>query len=179
MRVGFEGMWRERLMDAVSQIGRRAAQLRRNFDSSFANPRSAESETRQDLLAIRLGTKKFAIRLSEIAGLYADKKITPVPGAAAGMLGIAGFRGSILPVYDLQVLLDLSGGSALRWLIVAAGAPVAFSFEAFDEQLRVSPGAIKRERGRAKSGFTREFTQTDGVLRPIIQLSSVLDAITA
>jgi chemotaxis signal transduction protein len=171
-------MWREGLMEAASQVSGRAAQLRRDFDSSFANPPPAAGESRQDLLAIRLGTRRFAIRLSEIAGLYADKKITPVPGAAAGMLGIAGFRGSILPVYDLQGLLDLSSGAASRWLVVAAGAPVAFSFEAFEEQLRVSPGAIKRERAQAKSGFTKEFIQSDGVLRPIIQLSAVLEAVT-
>jgi chemotaxis signal transduction protein len=166
-------------MEAASQVSRRAAQLRRDFDSSFAKPPLAGGETGQDLLAIRLGTRRFAIQLSEIAGLYADKKITPVPGAAAGMLGIAGFRGLILPVYDLQVLLDRSSSSASRWLVVAAGAPVAFSFEAFEQQLRVSPRAIKRERARAKSGFTREFIQTDGVLRPIIELSSVLEAVTA
>jgi purine-binding chemotaxis protein CheW len=165
-------------MEAASQVSRRAAQLRRDFDSSFANPPPAAGETRQDLLAIRLGTRRFAIRLSEIAGLYADKKITPVPGAAAGMLGIAGFRGSILPVYDLQGLLDLSSGAVSRWLVVAAGAPVAFSFEAFEEQLRVSPGAIKRERAQAKSSFTKEFIQSDGVLRPIIRLSAVLEAVT-
>jgi chemotaxis signal transduction protein len=164
-------------MEAASQVSRRAAQLRRDFDSSFAKLPPAGGESGQDLLAIRLGTRRFAIRLSEIAGLYADKKITPVPGAAAGMLGIAGFRGSILPVYDLQGLLDGSGGSASRWLVVAAAAPVAFSFEAFEQQLRVSPRAIKRERARAKSGFTKEFIQTDGVLRPIIQLSSVLEAV--
>jgi hypothetical protein len=151
-------------METASQVSRRAAQLRRDFDSSFANPPPAAGETRQDLLAIRLGTRRFAIRLSEIAGLYAD--------------GIAGFRGSILPVYDLQGLLDLSSGAVSRWLVVAAGAPVAFSFEAFEEQLRVSPGAIKRERAQAKSGFAKEFIQSDGVLRPIIQLSAVLEAVT-
>lgn len=165
-------------MEAALQFSKRAAQLRHDFDRSFANPPLAGGETGQDLLAIRLGTRRFAIRLSEIAGLYADKKITPVPGTAAGMLGIAGFRGSILPVYDLQRLLDLSSGSALRWLVVAAGAPVAFSFEALEERLRVSPGAIKCERAQAESSFAKEFVQTDGVLRPLVQLSSVLEAVT-
>jgi len=165
-------------MEAAVHIARRATELRRDFDSSFAKPPPVAGEAGQDLLAIRLGTRRFAIRLSEIAGLYADKKITPVPGAAAGMLGIAGFRGSILPVYDLQGLLGLSSAPASRWLVMAARAPVAFSFEAFEEQVRVSPRAIKRERARAKSSFTKEFIQTDGVLRPIIQLSSVLEAVT-
>jgi purine-binding chemotaxis protein CheW len=164
-------------MEAAVHISKRAAELRRDFDRGFADPPSVGNETRQDLLAIRLGARRLAIRLSEIAGLFADKKITPVPGAAAGMLGIAGFRGSILPVYDLQSLLELSSSEAPRWLVIAAAAPVAFSFEAFEEQIRVPADSIKCEQTQAKNSFTKEFIQTEGVLRPIIQLSSVLEAV--
>jgi chemotaxis signal transduction protein len=170
-------MRRESLMEAALHISQRAAQLRRDFDGGFANPPLIGSEAKQDLLAIRLGTRRFAIRLSEISGLFADKKVTPVPGGATAMLGIAGFRGSILPVYDLQSLLDLSKAEAPRWLVVAAAASAAFSFDAFEEQIRVSPDAIKCQQTEAKNSFTKEFIQTEGVLRPIIQLSSVLDSI--
>jgi purine-binding chemotaxis protein CheW len=170
-------MRREGMMEAPVHVSKRAAELRRDFDRGFANPPLVGSETRQDLLAIRLGARRLAIRLSEIAGLFADKKITPVPGAAAGMLGIAGFRGSIMPVYDLRSLLDLSSSEAPRWLVVAAAAPVAFSFEAFEEQIRVPADAIKSGQGQAKNSFTAEFIQTDGVLRPIIQLSAVLEVV--
>jgi purine-binding chemotaxis protein CheW len=164
-------------MEAAAHISKRAAELRRDFDRGFADPPFVGSETKQDLLAIRLGARRLAIRLSEIAGLYADKKITPVPGAVAGMLGIAGFRGSILPVYDLRSLLDLSNSEAPRWLVVAAAAPVAFSFEAFEEQIRVPTVSIKCEQTQAKNSFTKEFVQTEGVLRPIIQLSSLLEVV--
>jgi chemotaxis signal transduction protein len=170
-------MRREDLMEAAAHISKRAAELRRDFDRGFADPPFVVSETRQDLLAIRLGTRRLGIRLSEIAGLFADKKITPVPGAATGMLGIAGFRGSILPVYDLRSLLDLSNSEVPRWLVVAAAAPVAFAFEAFEEQIRVPADSIKREQDQAKSSFTREFIQTEGVLRPIIELSSLLEVV--
>ena len=164
-------------MEAAVHVSRRAAELRRDFDRGFADPPFVGNETKQDLLAIRLGARRLAIRLSEIAGLFADKKITPVPGAAAGMLGIAGFRGSILPVYDLRSFLDLSTSEAPRWLVIAAAAPVAFSFEAFEEQIRVPAASIKCEQTQAKSSFTTEFIQVEGVLRPIIRLSSVLEAV--
>jgi len=164
-------------MEAAVHISMRAAELRRDFDRGFAGAPAIASEAKQELLAIRLGSRRLAIRLSEIAGLFADKKITPVPGAATGMLGIAGFRGSILPVYDLQRLLDLSAGEAPRWLVVAAAAPVAFSFEAFEQQIRVPVDSIKCEQTQARNSFTKEFIQTEGILRPIIQLSSVLEVI--
>src|SRR4051812_39359245 len=157
-------MQREGLMEPAAHISKRAAELRRDFDRGFADSPLIGSETRQSLLAIRLGARRLAIRLSEIAGLYADKKITPVPGAATGMLGIAGFRGSILPVYDLRNLLELSTGGAPRWLVVAAAAPVAFSFEAFEEQMRVPADSIKCEQTKANNSFTKEFIQIDGLL---------------
>jgi chemotaxis signal transduction protein len=155
----------------------RAAELRRDFDRSFAvAPTSAEA-ARQDLLAVGLGSRRFALRLSEIAGLFVDKKVISVPGSGPNLLGIAGFRGAIAPVYDLQKMLGLAASHAPRWLVIAAAAPVAFAFEAFDGQLRVSPGAIKAQAADETRGFTTSFVEADGVLRPIIELSSVLKLI--
>jgi chemotaxis signal transduction protein len=160
-------------MEAMS----RAAAMRQEFDRSFADPVLADVSAREDLLAIRLAAQDFAIRVSEIAGLFADKKITPVPNANAALLGIAGFRGAIMPVYDLQSLLGFAAGRMSRWLAIAANAPVAFSFETFAGRLQVSPHEITSQRGQAKHSFARDFVQIEKVMRPIIQLSSVLDAI--
>jgi chemotaxis signal transduction protein len=162
------------MMHAVS----RATALRREFDRSFIEPPHVDGATKEDLLAIRLSAQDFAIRLSDIAGLFADKKITPVPSANAALLGIAGFRGAIVPVYDLQSLLGVAASRTSRWLVIAAGAPVAFSFETFGGWLRVLPHAITPQRSHMKHSFTRDFVRTDNVLRPIVQLSSVLDALT-
>jgi chemotaxis signal transduction protein len=161
------------MTDAMS----RAAALRREFDRSFIEPPHAEVAATEDLLAIRMAAQDFAIKLSEIAGLFADKKIAPVPSANAALLGIAGFRGAIVPVYDLQSLLGLAESRSSRWLVIAAKAPVAFSFESFEGRLRVLPDAITPQKSHAKHGFTRDLVRTENVLRPIIQLSSVLDAL--
>jgi chemotaxis signal transduction protein len=165
------------MMETASRVTERAAELRHDFDRSFANPPAADSVAKEELLAIRMVAQGFALRLAEIAGLFADKKITHVPATNPALLGIVGFRGSIVPVYDLQSLLGHSAGQTPRWLVLAAAAPVAFSFEAFEGQLRVSPHAITPQKAPAKHGFTKDFVRTESVLRPIIQLSSVLDAI--
>jgi chemotaxis signal transduction protein len=161
----------------MAAISGRAAELRRDFDRSFAAAPTVAGAAQEVLIAIRLGAKSFALRLSDIAGVFKDKKIVHVPGADAALLGIAGFRGSITPVYDLQKLLDHSSSQMTRWLVVAAAAPVAFAFEAFEAQLRVSSAAISIQDAHAKHAFTTSFVQTDGVLRPIIELTAVLDAI--
>ena len=67
--------------DGSSRAHQRARRRAAAATSIAALPIRRRSETRrkQDLLAIRLGARRLAIRLSEIAGLFADKKITPVP----------------------------------------------------------------------------------------------------
>jgi purine-binding chemotaxis protein CheW len=162
---------------AASRVAARAAELRRDFDRSFALPPASQTATKVGLLAIRVAGKGFAIRLAEIAGLFADKKITRVPGAAASMLGIAGFRGAIVPVYDLQCLLGAPVGKTARWLVHAAAAPVAFAFEEFQGQLRVPPDAIAPQDSQIRNGLTEDFVRADGAVRPIIALARVLAAI--
>ncbi len=162
---------------AASVAAKRAAELRSAFDSSFANPPSVERSATQDLLAIRIGAQKFALRLSEISGLFADKKITFVPGGSEYLLGIAGFRGIVAPVYDLQRIFGYPGGQAPRWLAIAATASVGFAFDAFDGQLRVSPEAIAPRQRSDKQDLTSGVVHAGDVVRPIIELSRVLEVL--
>ena len=165
------------MIEAIPQMAQRAAELRREFDRSFAEPPSAEKSVAHDLLAIRLDEQHFALHLSDIAGLFADKKITPVPGASGFLLGIAGFRGVIAPVYDLQRLLGCPTVRNPRWLVMAAAASVGFAFAAFDGQLRVPASAITPQQQEDTQGLTSGVVQDTGVLRPIIELSRALKAI--
>jgi chemotaxis signal transduction protein len=164
---------------AAGSLATRAADLRLAFDRSFAEPPRAKTEAPVDLLAIYLGAQAFALRLSEITGLFAGKAITRVPGGAAALLGIASFRGTILPVYDLQNLLGRGVAAKPRWLAVAAAAPAAFAFETFAGQLRAAPDSILRAQihGEERS-CTRDVAQLDGRAYPLIHLPAVLDAIT-
>jgi chemotaxis signal transduction protein len=169
-------------MSTLSSATARAAEMRLAFDRAFADPVRFDTTAAENLLAIRAGAQACAIRLSEVTGLFADKKITRVPGSVAALLGIAGFRGAIVPVYSLQVLLGQSGDSAgartPRWLVIAASAPVALAFEAFEGQLRVLPDAILPRQSRPEmKSYAREFVQTQTVVRPIVHLPSVLDTI--
>lgn len=163
---------------SASSLNARAAELRAEFDRAYAEPLRIDSAVRTELLAIRTRAQAFALRLSEIAGLYADRKVTPVPGGGAALLGVAGFRGAILPVYDLGALLGEPGGEAPRWLVVAATAPVALAFDAFDGQLRVTEEAILPQSERSGGApHAREVVRTDAGARPILHLPSIINAL--
>lgn len=174
----------------------RAAQLRDAFDDAFSEAPSVVAVALVELLAIRIGGDRYAIRLSECAGLHLDRKVTPLPTSVPGLLGIAGFRGSLVPVYDLRVSLGHPRRTdAPRWLVSVSGSDkgvgvVALAFDVFDAQLRVPPGAIIADLAppvRPNEGDARHphAAHTDGVVhlpdgaRRVLRLPSVLEAIHA
>lgn len=165
---------KQRILDAGDWV----QELRHSFDETFAQPPAGTAAT-EDLLGIRLAGIAYAIRLSGISGLFVDKKITRVPSQAAQLLGVAGFRGTILPVYDLPAVMGHPRSGDPRWLFIAADAPVAMAFDAFDGHLRVphhaiAPADIKDGRRR----FVANLMNADGTVRAVIDLPSVLENVT-
>jgi chemotaxis signal transduction protein len=164
----------------AAMVSQRAKELRNEFDRAFAAPLHLDTTVKVDLLGIRVGAQSCAIRLSEIAGLFSGKKITRVPGGSSAACGIAGFRGAVLPVYDLQALLGQSSAQSPRWLVIASAAPVALAFDTFVGQLRVEPSEIVPQPARKDmTSFARELVRTANFTGPILHLPSVLEAITA
>jgi chemotaxis signal transduction protein len=139
--------------------------LRRSFDEGFAAPAALVNAQVEDLLAIRLASEPYALRLSEIAGLHVDIKIVPVPSPAGQLLGIIGIRGVMTPIYDLAALLRYPPGENPRWIVFARGSQrVGLAFETFESHLQVPQGSLGTVRAA-------------GSLRPIIQLASVVATI--
>jgi purine-binding chemotaxis protein CheW len=164
-------------MSETADLLSRAEALRREFDHAFAQPFQGGMAASEDFLAVRIGVEACALRLGEVAGLYADKKITPVPGGGPAQLGIAGFRGVILPVYSLQALLGRPQPEPPRWLVVVAGAPVALGFEAFQGHLRIAREAVLAQKSAERRFHARHYIRAQSLVRPVIDLASVLEAL--
>jgi chemotaxis signal transduction protein len=154
-----------------------AAELRRAFDRSFAELPSERNERFEDLLAITVAGAPFAMRLREIAGLFADKEITPLPSPVPELVGVGGFRGALVPVYDLRALLGYPASERSRWLVLT-GSKVALAFDGFEGHLRVSLDAIAAEAPGKPSTHAREVVRAAGVTRPIVDVPSVLESIS-
>lgn len=154
----------------------RVTELREAFDRSFAQAPSTEAAAVENLLAIRVGPDPYVLRMNEVAGLFADKKVTRLPSPVSELSGIAGFRGAVLPVYDLATLLGYPRPASPRWLVVIAITPVALAFEEFDGYVTHREEAIAQEpQLGARGGHVREVVQAGGLVRPVISLVSVLE----
>jgi chemotaxis signal transduction protein len=147
----------------------RAEELRRAFDRSFAEPPAAAAAPHVDLLAIRAGETPLALRVAEVTGLVADKAITPVPSAFPELVGVAGFRGAIVPVWRLAPLLGLRADGPPRWMVlVASGSDTfALAFEHLDGHLRV-----------AAAHASREVLRHEGRSLAMVDVRGVIEAVT-
>lgn len=150
-----------------------AAQLRREFDGSFSVASADGGGATVDLLALRLGDKPYAVRLDEIKAVVSGKRLAALPGSPPELLGLAGFRGELVPVYDLGLLL---GHEPLRvdsaCLVLTAALPrLGLAFAELEAYLRVAPEDV--------------IVQTDAELlkdthggRPILRLAAIRATIT-
>jgi chemotaxis signal transduction protein len=159
-------------------VAARLAELRADFDRSFGRPARRHDEEDAELLAVRAGGRPYALRLSQTSGLFPDRPVTALPGPIAALLGVAGFGGAIVPVYDLAALLGHAVPDRPRWLVLAAGSPaLALAFHELDGHVRVPSGSIMAE-GRA-GGILRGMVPLPGGTRSIVDLPAARAAVHA
>jgi len=155
----------------------RAAALRAEFDRSFAAAPPAAATAVEDLLAIGIEGDPYLLRLAEVSGLHADKRVMWLPSPVAELIGLAGFRGTVLPVYDLGMLLGKPRAAAApRWTVVDASGRVGLAFDAFSGFLRARPETIVPDAREARGRHVRDVLQGD-TIQPIVDLTSILQTL--
>ena len=158
--------------------------LRREFDAAFARAPLMESAARENLLAVRLGGDGYVLRVAQIAGLHADKLISPLATPVEELKGLAGFRGKAAPVYDLAALLGYPNAGKTRWLVLARSVePLALAFETFEAHFSAAAAEIVRAPGAtlkvapAIQPQVFDAVSFEGAMRPVIDLASIVDTI--
>jgi chemotaxis signal transduction protein len=160
------------MIGANDRLVQRLQELQTNFDQSFAEPPARVRTEFQNLLTIGVGGDSYALRVEDLAGMYAGRAVTPVPSRLRDLIGIAGFRGAIVAVYDLAAALGYPRAGSPRWLVLARGTPLAFAFTTFDGHLSVPREAIAEELG-ARQGVGEVVRSGDRTL-PIINMTSIV-----
>jgi hypothetical protein len=147
--------------------------LRSAFDAGFALKAKPPTGERHGYLGIRLNDTPYALDLDEVASVKKHVPVTPLPSDELRLLGVAGFAGTLVAVYDLGALLGLSRSGAPVWFALVRGSPVVVAFHALEGHLHPDlkdavPGAV--DGGDASSDvFFRA-----GIASPVIRLSAIV-----
>ncbi len=107
----------------------RVAVMRREFDASFE--RAIEpAAPHEDLLILSVGRAHFAAPLAMAARVTRARDLAPARARARALLGVLAVEASIVPAYDLGVLLDLASNAAPRaWALLTRSPAVALLFD--------------------------------------------------
>lgn len=65
-------------------------------------------EPQVDYLAFRLGPERYAVKVEEVREILKVQGLTEIPRGAPNLLGVMDLRGTITPVYDVKVRLQLA-----------------------------------------------------------------------
>lgn len=152
----------------------RAVQLRREFDESFQREPEVLGEVAQEILLIGVGDKTYGVRLTEITGVVKTRKLTGLPRASHGLLGLTGFRGALLGVYHLGAWLDRPS-SGTDWMMIVQGpeeTKMGLAFESLRGQLAVSADAFHQSE---PSGVVGSLIHRDGGVLPVLSLPKLLE----
>ncbi len=151
-----------------------------SFDSGFAHAFAGTRRETLNYLACRVGTESLAISLSDLSGLQRRAKIVPLRSTVSGLLGVAGLRSRLMPVYRTSVLLGIPvAGQPEKWIAVCGSEqPIGLALDEFEGYLQADPSARspRAERDGA-CAHLRELLVCAGQTRPIIQISTLLQMI--
>ena len=109
------------------------------------------------LLTFRVGATDFAVSAAEVAEVLRPPKLTRVPLAPAGLLGVTSLRGAVVPVVSLARLLGEEPApptASARVLLLQLGMPIGVAVDAV--------GALTTS--RSASDLAGEASPTSGRL---------------
>jgi len=171
------------MTQASEGLAQRLAELQRAFDASFEVPARTREVDYEDMLAIQVQGGRFAVRINELAGVHAVRKIVSLPGGLLGLLGLVGVRGRLVAAYRLADLLGEAPPTPaeghLRWFLLSReDTQVGLAIEGIDAYLRVPKAEVHPVQGDETLGeHVSDVVRLDGVARGVLNIRSILAAI--
>jgi chemotaxis signal transduction protein len=168
-------------MTSRSPIAAKLAELRNAFDQTRATPMLSDAEEQtESLLAIRVSRDPYAIRVNEISGLSTDRNIVAFPTPFTELLGVAGIRGTLVPVYSLAALLGYAGEmERTRWLALCGNEePVALAFSVFEGYLQVPLKQLYAiEQKDVTRSHVKHLVRSADMIRAVVSIPLIREAL--
>ena len=158
----------------------RARELREAFDGAFALPARTPDRDLVSFLVVRVGGERYALPVAELRGVQVDRRIVRLPRNPVGLMGVAGVRGQIVPVYALATLLGLRGvDPSSNWLALAAARePFALAFDEVEGYLQAPRSSVHAAEGDdASTRRLCELVRDGDAIRPVVSPLRIVAAL--
>lgn len=129
----------------VDELRAMLAATRQAFDEGFARPPAPRVQGSVAVLEVRIGSDRFALRLSELSGLHLRGALVRLPSAVPALRGLAGIRSRAVPVFSLAELLGYHDAGNERWLaLTGTDQPIALAFGELERFHSLPPDALAK-----------------------------------
>ena len=115
------------------------------------------------VLIFEVGDRSFAINVENTEGVVYCNRVSPLPGAPDGILGITSVRGRITLVADLNTISAARSGR-LRLILLKGESQLGLIADRFDTVAGFNPDSIRRDAPAAISGQLRETLSEVGLI---------------
>ena len=125
-------------------------------------------------IRVRVGQEHYALPVADVREVAELGVVTPVPGAAASVLGVRNLHGDILPVVDLAAVLGLSRDAAPERIVVAerTGRRAGLAVDELEDVAE-----LPESTDPTASRYLQGSVLVDAVLVATVAVDAVLDAV--
>jgi purine-binding chemotaxis protein CheW len=154
-------------------------ELRRAFDQTFAAPAVRPADNLTTLITIRVAGQAFALHAKEITALAKRSRIVPVPSRVPELLGLAGVRGALVPVYDLAALLGLPRRAGEpQWFVLAhREAQLALAVDEIEGLAEIPKTDLFNDDASPSRDHVRQLARIGTGTRALIDIPAIVETI--
>ena len=166
-------------MNSPTDLVQSVAEMRGEFDNTFATPPADPNEDRESLITIRVAGEALAVRTAHVTGLAKLRRIVPVPSRMPALLGITAVRGALFPAYDLATLLGFPAtGNEHTWILFAnRETPVGLVFDEFEGQVEIDRTGLCQSESSNSREHLRQVAKVGAGNRAVVDLPGLVDKI--
>ena len=145
-----------------------AGRLAEEFDAAFARRRPEPEPPGERLLLVLAGGDRYLLPVGEVERVVGDRGRVPVPSGPAGLVGVTGMQGDVVPVWSLAALLGSSPGEEAATVRLSGDRCLALAVDRLLDQ-----ESVRDDRVIAISGelpFAGRAVTLEGAAVPILDV---------
>ena len=119
------------------------------------------------------GGEHYALPVTGVLEIADTGKVTPVPGAPPGVLGVRNLRGQVIPVIDLATMLGLSDDAESERIVVTEDGSLRAALAVTST---VDVGELGAATEEVESPYLSGAILVDGALVGIVDVPALLAA---
>lgn len=162
-------------MTGSNHYGEQLARMRLAFDRDFESVRASAVEETEPYVVVRVGGERVALRVAALSSIEVGARVMPVPLDLPVLMGLAGVRSVLVPVYRLATLIGVATSGETQQVIAVcrAPSPVGLALDGLVGQVE-APRSARQPAGPAARKHVAELLQTEDGFQPIVDVSSVI-----